>query len=181
MFFPIYSQEKGIKLYVLVECSTIVFNFVLSNKTMIMEKEKVRQLLIQITKVQTSFRAKVQSKLNTMHLNVTFEMLQVMVNLWREDGINQQELSRRLLKDKSSLSYVLNNLEKRELIYRKEDVSDKRNKLLIVTSKGLELKATFDPAISEIYKELAIELKESAVDDMYSELLKLEEIINNIK
>ena len=65
-----------------------------------MEIEKVRLLLMQIIKVQNSFKAKVQSKLNTMKLDLTFEMLQVMVKLWQEDGINQQELSRRLLKDK---------------------------------------------------------------------------------
>lgn len=146
-----------------------------------MEIEKVRLLLMQIIKVQNSFKAKVQSKLNTMKLDLTFEMLQVMVKLWQEDGINQQELSRRLLKDKSSLSYVLNNLEKRNLISRKEDKSDKRNKILLVTDSGLELKSIFYPAIREIYKELSIALNESDIDNMYAELIKLDDIINTLK
>ncbi|MGL5731601.1 MAG: MarR family winged helix-turn-helix transcriptional regulator [Bacteroidales bacterium] len=146
-----------------------------------MEIEKVRLLLMQIIKTQNSFKSKVQAQLNTMNLDITFEMLQVLVKLWKEDGINQQELSRRLLKDKSSLSYVLNNLEKRKLIIRKEDSSDKRNKLLILTDKGLDLKDIFDPAMNNIYKDLSLELNESDVDYMYTELEKIDDIINNLK
>lgn len=133
--------------------------------------------MLQILKVQGSFKTLVQNKISSFRPDITFEMLHVMVKLWKEDGINQQELARRLMRDKSSLSYLLNNLENRELIRRIEDEKDKRNKLIVVSEKGEEMKSLFNPIIHEIYSDLADALDEKDLDETQLFLEQLDTLL----
>jgi DNA-binding MarR family transcriptional regulator len=68
--------------------------------------------------------------------------------------INQQELANLMYKDKSSLSYLIKNMEKRGLIKRVEDVNDKRSKLVILTERGDELYVEIKKIVEDVYNEL---------------------------
>jgi DNA-binding MarR family transcriptional regulator len=70
------------------------------------------------------------------------------------DKVNQQELANLTFKDKSSLSYLIKNMEKRGLITREEDAADKRNKLVILTEKGEQLHTQVRDIIEEVYAKL---------------------------
>ena len=67
-------------------------------------------------------------------------MLQVLSSLWHEQGISQQILAERIAKDKACLTNLMNNLEKKGYVYRKEDPADRRNKLVFLTPEGENLK-----------------------------------------
>lgn len=45
---------------------------------------------------------------------MTFEMLQIMHALWLEQGISQQTLAFNTVRDKASLTSLINNLEKKD-------------------------------------------------------------------
>lgn len=62
--------------------------------------------------------------------------LDILVNLYRFDGISQQELARKLLVGRSNMSMLLPQLEKRGLIERKPDARDKRVLRLSLTQTG---------------------------------------------
>ena len=66
-------------------------------------------------------------------------MLQVMNCLWNKQGISQQSLAEKTAKDKACLTNLINNLEKKNWVIRKEGPSDRRNRLIFLTPQGEEL------------------------------------------
>ena len=65
--------------------------------------------------------------------------LDILVNLYRFQGISQQELARKLLVGRSNMSMLLPQLEKRGLIERNPDIKDKRVLRLSLTPDGRTL------------------------------------------
>ncbi|RFB93380.1 MarR family transcriptional regulator [Rhizobium leguminosarum bv. trifolii] len=65
--------------------------------------------------------------------------LDILVNLYRFEGISQQELARKLLVGRSNMSMLLPQMEKRELIERRGDARDKRVLRLYLTGEGRRL------------------------------------------
>ncbi|EJZ21847.1 MarR family transcriptional regulator [Rhizobium sp. Pop5] len=65
--------------------------------------------------------------------------LDILVNLYRFQGISQQELARKLLVGRSNMSMLLPQMEKRGLIERRGDERDKRVLRLHLTEEGRRL------------------------------------------
>ena len=70
--------------------------------------------------------------------NVTCEQWGVLVNLWRRNGQSQQELAGTTCKGKTSVTRLIDILEKRNLVVRTPDKVDRRQKLIYLTNKGKE-------------------------------------------
>ena len=104
------------------------------------------------SQVHIAFRQYLQQKLKEHKIDLTFEMLQIMKYLWENDGTNQQEIANATLKDKASLTYLIDNLTRRELVYRQEDSSDRRNKLIFLTDQGWQLQAVVLPWVKDMYE-----------------------------
>ncbi|PHN08026.1 MarR family winged helix-turn-helix transcriptional regulator [Flavilitoribacter nigricans] len=63
----------------------------------------------------------------------------VLVDLWVQDGVRQQDLAVSTIKDKGTITRTLNFLEQENLVVRVTDRSDKRNKRIYLTHKGKEM------------------------------------------
>lgn len=87
------------------------------------------------------------------NLDITPQQWSVLTYLWNEDGIPQQELADAFSKDKTSMTRLLNNMEKNELITRKKSEKDKRNKRICLTYK------------SKLIKKKSIEIAEKTLFD----------------
>lgn len=70
---------------------------------------------------------------------VTHEQWSIMIRLWEEDGLTQNKLSSLTGKDQPSVSRLINNLEKNDLVKRVEHPVDKRTNLIFLTAKGKKL------------------------------------------
>lgn len=73
---------------------------------------------------------------NMAHLEIKPPHLDILLNLYRREGISQQELARKLLVGRSNMSMLLPQLEKRGLIERRADARDKRVLRLHLTAEG---------------------------------------------
>jgi MarR family transcriptional regulator, organic hydroperoxide resistance regulator len=62
--------------------------------------------------------------------------LDILVNLYRFEGLTQQELARKLLVGRSNMSMLLPQMEKRNLITRQGDATDRRVLRLFLTDQG---------------------------------------------
>lgn len=71
-------------------------------------------------------------------LDLKPQHLDVLVNLYRFEGLTQQELARKLLVGRSNVSMTLPQLEKRGLIERQGDAVDRRILRLRLTPTGRE-------------------------------------------
>ena len=129
----------------------------------------------QVTMLNIGFKQYLQLKLRQNNIDLTFEMLQVMGCLWRADGINQQEIANITVKDKASMTYLLDNLVKRQLVYRQEDANDRRNKLVFLTEAGKALRVTTQPWVQEMYTTAGKDIKLGAINDVFKELDKMRE------
>ncbi|MBK7104862.1 MAG: MarR family transcriptional regulator [Ignavibacteriae bacterium] len=69
-------------------------------------------------------------------INITPQQWSVLTYLWNDDGISQQQLADAFSKDKTSMTRLLNNMEKNNLISRKQNTIDKRNNKIFLTEKS---------------------------------------------
>lgn len=116
-----------------------------------------------IIELRSRIRQHVQKRIKKNNINISYEMLEVLVCLWRKDGINQQELADRTLKEKASMSYLIDNLVKRDLVKRSEDENDRRNKRIYLTGEGKQLQEQMQPWATEMYT--------AASDDLSAEII----------
>jgi DNA-binding MarR family transcriptional regulator len=147
------------------------------------EKDKTNvELSIELShlmlELKNFVRQYIQEKIRQHGINLTYEMLEVMGCLWRGDGINQQELADRTLRDKSSMTYLLDNLIKRKLVKRTEDKSDRRNKLIFLTREGVNLKNILYPWRAEVY---GLASETVAHEDLQKGVLLIKKMISNFK
>lgn len=115
------------------------------------DRELMREFMQTLLTVQISFRQSIQRSLKDNNVDLTFEMLQILVCLWRKDGVNQQDLASQTMKDKSSLSPLISNLEAKKLVVRRSDHVDRRNKNIYLTDLGKEYSKFVNPLLQDIY------------------------------
>jgi DNA-binding MarR family transcriptional regulator len=114
--------------------------------------ELARDLTKSIRELRTIMRQHIQVKLREYQFDISFELLEVLVFLWRQDGVNQQEIADFIIKDKSSTTYLIDNLVKRNLVLRAADENDRRNKLIFLTREGRQLQKKFNPLVDDMYE-----------------------------
>jgi DNA-binding MarR family transcriptional regulator len=140
--------------------------------------EVIIEFTRKILTVNTSYRQFIQCKLKEHKTGLTYEMLQVMGCLWNKDGINQQEITNITVKDKASMTYLIDNLVKRNLVKRQEDSSDRRNKLILLTEQGKFLKIKIQPFIDEMYQVAGKSIEIKALKDCMEILNTIEKNLN---
>ena len=99
----------------------------------------------------SAFRAYIRQQLKACSLDLTTEMTQVLRYLWAHDHVNQQEIANAVNRDKASLTSLLDNLERRELVERQADSHDRRSNRIVLTSKGRALEHEVAPLVQEMY------------------------------
>jgi DNA-binding MarR family transcriptional regulator len=107
-------------------------------------------------KASTAIARRLQKKFNTAGLNLTIEQWSVLYHLWKEDGISQQELCNATLRDKPSITRLVDNLEKLQLVKRVASENDRRINKIHLTKQALKL------------QEQTMELAEETLNDALS-------------
>lgn len=118
------------------------------------KQDMLQEFVQTILQTQSFYRQIIHRKIREHNIDVTFEMLHILRCLDGAGRVNQQELANLTFKDKSSLSYLIKNLEKRGLVEREENENDKRSKLVVRTQKGDKLYVEIRQIIEDIYREL---------------------------
>lgn len=144
-----------------------------------MEKsELLRELILQLLRTRMSFRQALQKSLRANNTDYSFEMLQVMSRLWQRQGVSQQYLAEQTAKDKTSMTNLINNLEKKGWVVRRQDPSDKRNRLIFLTEEGEALSFRARPVIREFYRSVAEKTDEREVAHCLETLKRIDELMN---
>ena len=75
------------------------------------------------------------------------------MTLWAEEGLTQRELSRRVSNEEATTTRTLDRMEADGLIRRKANITDRRQRIIHLTSKGRSLRDKLVPealAVSEL-------------------------------
>ena len=75
---------------------------------------------------------------------ISFSQYQHLRQLWREDGLAQVDLSRRIGIETASSTAVIDQLEKLGFIRRKRDAADRRRIIVNLTRSGRALQKPLD-------------------------------------
>ncbi|MBK1896171.1 MarR family winged helix-turn-helix transcriptional regulator [Chryseobacterium paridis] len=125
--------------------------------------ELALELGLAMSEMKSRLRQKIQTKINEYDPDLSFELIEILGVLSRNDGINQQEISNKISKDKSSVTYLINNLVKRGLVERIEYTNDRRNKQIFLTVKGKEIVEIVYPWALELYEKAANTISEAEI------------------
>src|ERR1041385_9259954 len=90
-------------------------------------------------KASTAIARRLQKKFNATGMNLTIEQWSVLYHLWKQDGISQQELCNATFRDKPSITRLVDNLEKLNLVKRVASDNDRRINLIYLTKQGQKL------------------------------------------
>lgn len=144
----------------------------------IQKAEAARHFTHLLYELRDCLRQFLQQKFKENSIDLTYEMHQIMACLWRKDGINQQELADLTVKDKASMTYLIDNLTKRGLVKRTEDSSDRRSKLIYLTAKGKQLGKKVEPLVAELF---AIASQDFDINEIRESINTVEKMRDNIK
>lgn len=129
------------------------------------DNKNIVDFLHQFYKVTGVMKSFMRQQFKAHDLDITFEMLQVLQFLWNKDGVNQQEIADAILKDKASLTYLIDNLVRRKLVQRTEDSHDRRNKIITLTTPGQEMQNKIEPSIAEMYRLASKDIPEGLLEN----------------
>lgn len=129
-------------------------------------------------KASTAVTRRLQRNFKNNDIEITAEQWSVLFQLWNKEGLTQQEIANTTFKDKPSITRLLNNMEKLNLVVRVPHPSDKRTNLIYLTQKGKDLKETSVKQADITLKEALKNVNDEDIQICYNTLQK---VFNNLK
>jgi DNA-binding MarR family transcriptional regulator len=106
-------------------------------------------------------------------LELTPEQWVVLVQLWQKDGQSQSALAELTLRDKPTLSRILDTMEKSGLVTRMADEADARTKLVKLTRAGKSLQAKLVPVAKQLVARLESGISEEDLETTHRTLSRM--------
>ncbi len=108
---------------------------------------------------------------------LTLEQWVVLSTLAEQDNINQKTLSVKIGKDPTSLLRILDIMEKKGFLERRQFPGDRRASSLFITDEGKRLKNEVAPFIEDRFQEITAGIPENEIE-IYERVVK--EIDHNL-
>jgi DNA-binding MarR family transcriptional regulator len=138
-----------------------------------------------------SYLLRAQSAFFTQRLtsyNISYGQFPFLMALYREDGVNQETLAKRLLFNKATIARAVDKLEREGYVSRTQDENDGRANRIFLTRKGREIEpviirlsrewnsillAEFTEDECGVLKKLMKKIVSSVMDEMNQEDMKI--------
>ena len=129
-------------------------------------------------KASIAIARRLQKKLNDAGLKLTIEQWSVLYHLWKEDGKSQQELCNATFRDKPSITRLVDNLEKLNLVKRVASENDRRINKIFLTKQAQKMQEQTMIMAEETLNE-ALETVPSDKIEVCKEVLQI--VYDNLK
>ena len=129
-------------------------------------------------KASIAIARRLQRKFNQSGINLTIEQWSVLYHLWKQEGMSQQELCNATFRDKPSITRLVDNLEKLDLVKRVASENDRRINLIYLTRQALKLQEQSMILAEETLNE-ALETVPIEKVDVCKEVLQI--VYDNLK
>jgi DNA-binding MarR family transcriptional regulator len=125
----------------------------------------------------TAVARRLQKNFRQAGLDITIEQWSILYHLWKEDGLSQQELCNRTFRDKPSITRLIDNLEKQQMVKRVASKEDRRINRVYLTEEAKQLQdttiqlanQTMDEALTGVNRE-DIEVVKVVLQQVYDNL-----------
>jgi DNA-binding MarR family transcriptional regulator len=105
--------------------------------------------------------------------DVTFSQFQHLWQLWREDGLAQFELSRRIGIETASSTAAIDQLERLGLIRRRRDSADRRRVIVTLTEAGRKLEGPLDGCAIAVNKRARSHISKEEIAALFDTVKKI--------
>jgi MarR family 2-MHQ and catechol resistance regulon transcriptional repressor len=119
------------------------------------EEKRALNAFIKLIRAGQSLSGRVEAHFSELGLTVSqFGVLEALFHL---GPLNQKNLAAKILKSTGNITMVIDNLEKRGLVKRTRDESDRRHYSVAITRKGVDMISSFFPQhVARIVKEMSV-------------------------
>ena len=118
---------------------------------------------------------------HTHGLEISLDQWLVLGPVWKNDGISQKDISEYCGKDKTSVTKIIDTLQKKNLVVRVTDQLDHRVKRVVLSQKGRELFLSALPVMAQTRDELRSGISDKEIEALKSILNKIYKNLNDIQ
>ena len=112
----------------------------------------------------TAVARRLQKNFRNAGLEITIEQWSILYHLWKEDCLSQQELCNRTFRDKPSITRLIDNLEKQNLVKRMPSQTDRRINLVCLTDNAKILQQQTIDLANQTMNEALIGIEKEEID-----------------
>lgn len=112
----------------------------------------------------TAVARRLQKNFRNAGLEITIEQWSILYHLWKEDCLSQQELCNRTFRDKPSITRLIDNLEKQNLVKRMPSLTDRRINLVCLTNNAKILQQQTIDLANQTMNEALIGIEKEEID-----------------
>lgn len=134
----------------------------------------IKKIAVYINIVNCSLIKYFAKELSRNDINLTPEQYLVMDILWDAEVMSQQAIADIIQKDKNSVTKFIDSLEKKGLVYRQVNKTDRRVNNIVVSEEGMKLKARTTEVAIGMMRNVLKNIKEE-------DLMALDKVMNQIK
>lgn len=134
----------------------------------------IKKIAVYINIVNCSLIKYFAKELTRNGINLTPEQYLVMDILWDAEVMSQQAIADIIQKDKNSVTKFIDSLEKKGLVYRQVNKTDRRVNNIVVSEEGIKLKAKTTEVAIGMMRNVLKNIKEE-------DLMALDKVMNQIK
>jgi len=126
-------------------------------------------------------RLMLDKKFHSNNIDINVEQFIVLRLLSRNDGASQQEISKIIDRDKTTITRLISRMETKNLLLRVPCKEDKRVKNVYITNYGKEVLLSIQPLTIGVQKELERSVSENELDIFYSVMGRFLDVINSME
>ena len=110
---------------------------------------------------------------NTKGLQISASEYIFLMEMYKNDNMSQEQLSKNLIIDKSATARAIKSLEEKEYIIRKKDDNDKRTNRIKLTKKGIEIKDRLSNLLEEWNNEITSDIDKNLLNTVIDTINKM--------
>ena len=136
-------------------------------------------LFFRIKRASIAFMRRLNRNFAEAGHDVTIVQWRILKCLWHKDGRRQQDLADVVHRDKTSITRMIDGMEKRDLVVRIPDRLDRRQKLIYLTGKGKRLREELMQIVQKTSSEAQQGIDQERLDVFGDVLAKIRSNLSN--
>ncbi|MEW6624947.1 MAG: MarR family winged helix-turn-helix transcriptional regulator [Bacillota bacterium] len=112
-------------------------------------------------------------------VDITPEEFAILGRLWEEDGLLQTALTDKTLKDKTTVTRLLERLIQKSLIEKQMDETDRRNFRIYLTQKGKDMMLNMMPIVTSLIETACNNISQQELTTTIKSLRTIFQNLNN--
>jgi DNA-binding MarR family transcriptional regulator len=134
-----------------------------------------RAIAFWINRVGFLIRKELRRRFLEKDLDITPEEWAVLMQLWQRDGQASGELADKTIRDRTTVTRLLDGMVRKGLVQREPDNADRRLVRIHLSRNGQRLEHDLVPIAQELIRDMVVGIPESDVETAIGTLRRMQE------